>query len=91
MRKQARRWSVRFELGPEDPDHVRLHEYLDGLAEKGDESEWIRETLIAALLSKPSGSKIEMKQFKKWLKKLPDGSFSDAISDDETTYEDIDA
>lgn len=57
MRKRPKRWSVRFELGPEEEDHVRLHDYLGGLAEEGDASEWIRQTLIAALPSQAAGDK----------------------------------
>jgi hypothetical protein len=88
---------VRFELTAADNDHVRLHEYLDKLADSNQASAWIRETLIAALPSQPSGSKVEVKQFKTLPKNrsFPGqaGGFGDWPDelDDETSYEDIDA
>lgn len=48
--KKSKKWSVRFELFPDDDDHVRLHEHLDGLADNGNASEWIRRTLLADLV-----------------------------------------
>lgn len=46
--KEAR-WSVRFELAPENPDHVLLHEHLFKLAETGEAAQWMRSTLINSI------------------------------------------
>lgn len=48
-RSRPKRWSVRFELAPENPDHVRLHDHLLALADTDEASTWIRDTLVAAL------------------------------------------
>lgn len=47
--KKVKHWSVRFELAPENDLHVLLHEHLEKLKEADRISEWIRQTLIAAL------------------------------------------
>lgn len=60
--KKPPRWSVRFELHPEDDDHVRLHEHLDNLSNTDAASNWIRDTLIAALPAKIKGVKPEWKK-----------------------------
>lgn len=48
-RPKPKRWSIRFELAPENEQHKRLYEYLDKLSESDEASKWIRATLIAAL------------------------------------------
>lgn len=48
-RKKLPRWSVRFELAPENAEDVKLHEFLDKLAENNEVSAWIRKTLAAAV------------------------------------------
>lgn len=46
---EAGKWIVRFVLRGKRPDHVRLYEYLNGLMDEGDASEWIRQALLAEL------------------------------------------
>jgi hypothetical protein len=48
-RKKLPRWSVRFELAPENADDVRVHEHVLSLAESNGASAWIRAALVAAL------------------------------------------
>lgn len=54
MRRKEPRWSHRFELAPENVFDVRLHEHLLALAEKGEAAQWIRQTLIEAVIHRVS-------------------------------------
>lgn len=49
MRKKPVRWSVRFELAPEDPEDVKLYTFLSDLLNKGEGSAWIRRVLRQAM------------------------------------------
>ncbi len=42
-------WQQRFDLEQHDAAQVKLHQFLEKLAESGKASAWIRQTLIAAL------------------------------------------
>lgn len=86
--KKVKKWSHRFELSPLDEDETRIHNFLDKLAEENQVSLWIRKTLLAALPSKPTGSRVVEKQLPR-KRKIADDDLG-GWSDDEPIYEDID-
>ena len=47
---KAKRWSVRFELAPENDEDVLIHDHLGKLAVDGKAAAWIRETLLNAVI-----------------------------------------
>ena len=49
--KKPKRYSHRFELAPENPQHELLEIFLSGKAENDEVSGWIRDTLIQAMLA----------------------------------------
>jgi hypothetical protein len=48
-REKPKRWSVRFELAPEDPEDVKIYTFLSGLAKRQAASTWLRDTIRAAI------------------------------------------
>src|SRR5260221_3108162 len=92
--KKLKRWSHRFELAPEDDRQVKLHEHLQRLGELEISSDWIRETLLAALPAKAANQSIIAKARQpNWMSNSLIG-IEDRMSkkprNDETIYEDID-
>lgn len=49
-------WQQRFNLSSDNPDDVRLHDYLMMLAENGDAAKWMRDTLRNAVPSEYNNS-----------------------------------
>jgi len=91
-------WRHGFNLSSDDSEQKRLHEYLGMLALSGKASQWMIETLIAALPAQPvehlRKAGILSPEFQS-----PDGKIEYGYpvpdeelppSDDEITYEDVD-
>lgn len=55
-KKDRQIWQHRFNLSSDNREDELLHEFLDALAESDEASEWIRETLAAALRQKDKRS-----------------------------------
>lgn len=49
-------WQHRFNLSSDIPDHMRLHEHLDRLANNDEASAWIIRTLVQGLVPEYKGS-----------------------------------
>lgn len=55
-RENVRRMPVDLDL--DDPAQAALWEYWQKLSEKGEASQWVRDTLIASLPAKPRSDKL---------------------------------